>query len=363
MPLGVLCLATLSAQMVTVPAAAIDITIGNARLGASSTTTYSLGGATGTPFDVATVTLRGDDVVTFGNAGAIGNAPGNCDLTGAEVTISFPGLPGVDPQTQPLVLSPSCAGAPPSLPACGAGDRLFLAEIGTTNSFSLADLSGFVTDGFSTVIEISVAPVSTNCPAVATMGSATARVDNNAPLPVTITSFTVTRHGDGDHAVWTVAEEFDLVGYSVERSATGLDFDEVGFVPAKGLDGGAGTYATLVSNDDGDPSAITYYRLRAVDRDGGEKVSEIVAVGPLGQDGNVAGLTVYPNPVQQGGGFRIVAPANTEATVEVFDVQGRRVLLRKGLPETALGHELAAGSYTVRLTSVEVSGQCRIVVQ
>jgi len=116
-----------------------------------------------------------------------------------------------------------------------------------------------------------------------------------APLPVTLTSFTVRRAPATGAAVlnWTTATELNSASFIVERSTNpAAGFVAVGQVAAAGNSTTARTY----SLQDAEASALTvtaYYRLRQVDLDGSAHYSAVavLSAGPAS-----ASFTLYPNP-------------------------------------------------------------------
>ncbi len=365
--LSLLCLgasAELAAQTATVPAATIDVTISNPRLGETTTTTYALGTASGTPLDMATLALRSDDVVTFSNAGAIARGSGTCRVSNVDVSLSFPALGGlVPPQTEALVLWPDCADAPASLPPCGTGDELYLAPVVATNTVSLASYGGGLPDGFTTPFEFSIVASGPGCIAVPTTGTAVGSLDENVALPVTLTEFTATRQVGRDLLSWTVEGEASLDGYAVERSLDGLAFEQVEYVSALGTDGARRSYDTAIPFGSGAQGLTAYYRLRSVDNDGGFALSAVVAVVAAKGSLDYASLLAFPNPSAQGMGFGFNATLSEDSVVEIYDLQGRRLLVHNGETDRATGSGLPAGTYVARVTSTAGSAQCRIVVQ
>ncbi len=366
LPILALAVGQLTAQTATIPAATVDITISNPS-GGSVSTTYVLGGATGTPFSGAEIVVRSNDIITFGNVAAVANETA-CDVTGVDVTVTVPvlRLAGIGPQTQSLAFESACpftGSVPPNLPACNAGDELYVALPGSSSSINFSSSPFPIPDGLVTGINITVTPTSTTCAPTPATATATIRVDNNAPLPVTLTSFTATRQHNRDLVAWTVEDEVNLAGYAVEQSLDGKHFEEVRFVNALGTDGGARSYGERVASATEALDATTYYRLRTVDLDGSFELSRVVAVNAGAEVLAEAELMVAPNPSRQGSGFTTNLPADPGADIQVFDLQGRLVLRRAGLTGEAIGQHLPAGSYVARVTSATVSGQCRIVVQ
>jgi hypothetical protein len=107
-----------------------------------------------------------------------------------------------------------------------------------------------------------------------------------APLPVKFSSFTGRRLNGGVNLTWNVDAELNVNTYSVERSADGNRFTEIGSVIA----GGMGTY----SFQDQAPLATGYYRIKSVDVDGKYGYSTVIRIG--GGQSNVVIKAFFNNP-------------------------------------------------------------------
>jgi hypothetical protein len=110
-------------------------------------------------------------------------------------------------------------------------------------------------------------------------------------LPVTLISFTGSIVGNTSKLTWRTGTEINNSGFEVWRSADGInDWINVGFVRAANLPNGSTYYFT----DRVPMKGINQYRLKQVDMNGTNRLSNIVAL-------NFAGstmITVYPNPVK-----------------------------------------------------------------
>jgi hypothetical protein len=116
-----------------------------------------------------------------------------------------------------------------------------------------------------------------------------------AALPVTIVSVGANRIVEGVKVDWTVAAEFDLVRYDVQRSLDGTHFTTIGTVAATGASTSIQKLYQFVDRQA--PDQTLFYRIKPVDQDGSFRYSTIVKVsaGPARM-----GWTVAPNPVTEG---------------------------------------------------------------
>jgi hypothetical protein len=170
-----------------------------------------------------------------------------------------------------------------------------------------------------------------------------------SPLPVNLIHF------DGDQSYstvslnWMTASELNNAYFSVQRSADGKDFTEIGKVHGKGTTSAVNKYKYI----DRTPNpGISYYRLIQYDYDNTATPSKIIAV-KFREAFNVA---IGTNPVETEVQLQINTVKNTELTVFVYNPQGEEVLQQK-LPsvsssekQTVPVHKLPAGSYIMKVT-------------
>jgi len=134
--------------------------------------------------------------------------------------------------------------------------------------------------------------------------------------PITLTSFNASLVNGNTDLNWTVAEEINASGYSVERSSDATTFGEIGFVNAAN----AGTYSYV---DASPVSGANYYRLKLVDKDGTYKYSNVVVINTGKASTSVLG--VYPNPVVST--FTLTHPsAGKNATIKIISIDGKNIL-------------------------------------
>ncbi|WP_426493505.1 T9SS type A sorting domain-containing protein [Hymenobacter sp. 102] len=163
------------------------------------------------------------------------------------------------------------------------------------------------------------------------------------PLPVTLVSFGARRKGSAVECSWQTAQEFNNDHFVVERSADGQYFEPLGNVAGQGTSATAHTYAF---QDTRPLTAIGYYRLRQVDTDGTETLSQLAVVAP---DTQVGLAWVSPNPGT--GRFRLMLPSTAGYTrAEVLNVLGQRVQVVGADGQITLENQ-PAGVYLVHLRS------------
>ncbi len=102
-----------------------------------------------------------------------------------------------------------------------------------------------------------------------------ASMDAMNPLPVEWLGFDAVAGAAHVDLFWATASERDNAGFHVERSADGTLFAPIAFVA------GAGNNTGLRQYNSADPAPLpgwSYYRLRQVDHDGAEDISQVVPV-------------------------------------------------------------------------------------
>ena len=166
-----------------------------------------------------------------------------------------------------------------------------------------------------------------------------------APVPVELVRFAAAplRRG-GVGLSWATASERDNAGWSVERSADGVAWAEVGFVAGAGDADRAREYEY---HDDAPLAGPAYYRLRQQDYDGAVAYSEIVAVTAAAAPQDR--LVLMPSLAEAGTEVRIggVPPEAPAPPWTVYDALGAQVARGRGtsLPTASL----APGTYYVRV--------------
>ncbi|MFK7971458.1 MAG: T9SS type A sorting domain-containing protein [Bacteroidia bacterium] len=156
------------------------------------------------------------------------------------------------------------------------------------------------------------------------------------PLPVTLTDFSGERFEDFVLLNWETESEISFAGFSIERSVNGMDFEEVGYVGAKGE---AANYEFL----DTDPRWGTqFYRLKMIDLDGKFSLSNVIEIH-IPYPEYVSLDKMYPNPSKDVFNFRIYSPkASSNVRLTMIDMHGKVVQRQEKLIEGQGVHRLEA---------------------
>jgi hypothetical protein len=163
----------------------------------------------------------------------------------------------------------------------------------------------------------------------------------DAPLPVTLVSFTAERLGADGLLKWTTASELNNAYYQIESSADGVGFQPLGRVAGAGTSTQAHRYQFTDANLARYASGQVYYRLRQVDADGTGTYSPVRAVAVPMAAGWLA--QVFPNPSGSAApiSLRLQTERGGEVQLTLSDALGRRVA-RQAAP-------LGAGTTTLPL--------------
>ncbi len=180
------------------------------------------------------------------------------------------------------------------------------------------------------------------------------------PIPVRLSSFTVTRAPEGAVLRWSVAEATDHAGFDVYR--------QVGAGERVKLNDGLVSGSTHYEFVDAEaPATAADYWLAERARSGGTTWLGPVTLAAAEARFAFAMAPASPNPFREATRIAYTLPRATQVRVDVFDVQGRRVATLVDGTEPAGAHETnwdgrlatggraAAGFYLIRLRAGEQS--------
>ena len=165
---------------------------------------------------------------------------------------------------------------------------------------------------------------------------------NSAILPVDFLNFEVNAGPNRNLLTWTTATELNNDHFTIERSANGVDFQEIGKVSGAGTTEEEQHYRFV----DVQPlSGKSYYRLRQVDYDGTTDYSETLAVTR-----RTEGVSIFPNPVKDVLNYRLTDNLGGGSLL-VRDARGAQVLVQS--LDGAYG-QLATTDWTPGLYLIEI---------
>jgi hypothetical protein len=166
----------------------------------------------------------------------------------------------------------------------------------------------------------------------------------NGTLPVTLLYFNVSPTRDNKVNInWATATEENANYFSVERSANGIDFTEIGRLNAAGDSQAKKEYALV---DDQPLIGRTYYRLKEVDFDGRVEHFNMRFIDVHG----VKAISVFPNPILPDEKITLSLNFSNDekAFVRILDVAGHEIKrFSFSGTESQLPFKPAKGSYIV----------------
>ncbi len=163
-------------------------------------------------------------------------------------------------------------------------------------------------------------------------------------VPVSLQDFNVIKQGTKAVVSWNTSNEINNRGFEIFRSADGRLWQSIGFVNSTSINGNGASYSFT---DNSPLPAKNYYRIRQVDNNNTEKVSEIKYV-----DFSKKGFaSIYPNPAYA------VLNINTDykfnnTPVKIYNVQGQAVKQGNITGTGTISYSidgLPAGSYVMEL--------------
>ena len=178
------------------------------------------------------------------------------------------------------------------------------------------------------------------------LGAGATGVMNNpcTVLPIELVSFKVQRSTNVISLLWQTAQEYNFMGFDVQRKIGSAAYTSIAFVAGKGTEGTGAAYSF---NDAAISSGVNiFYRLRLIDKDGTFSYSDIKVVRNNAENPEVF---VYPNP--SSGFFAIAVPADAGMyDIVLTDIMGRTIKSMRGLySQTLQMANLNSGIYVMKL--------------
>jgi hypothetical protein len=181
----------------------------------------------------------------------------------------------------------------------------------TTNQWGDYAPTGTVVTGSNTVTVASLTP--------ANFFKWWTLVDLSQPLPIDLLSFSAKPVGQTVQLDWSTAIESNNEYFTIQRSADGINFSDVGKVKGSGSSNLARGY------NYSDLDALvgrSYYRLKQTDTDGNSKISELRKVEI--ESSTEEKFSVYPNPTKNKFDF-ISRGGHTLQSVSVINAIGNTI--------------------------------------
>ena len=166
-------------------------------------------------------------------------------------------------------------------------------------------------------------------------------------LPVKLVYFKGNKEGNSNILNWQTASEINSLGFEIQRSIDGKEFNKIGFENARGN----GTTIANYSYVDNAPNVgANYYRLRQIDKDGKATFSEIIVI----KNGNVKQfelVNTFPNPTKENVNITFNSLTENKVNIIVTNLLGKVVLTQslvtqKGMNKVVVNTTtLPAGNY------------------
>lgn len=179
-------------------------------------------------------------------------------------------------------------------------------------------------------------------------------VSSSTLLPVELLNFSGTAELQVNQLNWITATEKNVDRFIIERHMPDKeDFEKIGEVYSQGETISGHQYIWI----DRHPLLENNYRLRILDLDGSEELSEIISIKRKDENS----IQIYPTCTENL--INILLPRQMQATMSLYSISGQLIFERKlsgGLSSSNL-KDLEAGWYLVRIENAESSKISRIL--
>ncbi|MCF2489719.1 T9SS type A sorting domain-containing protein [Dyadobacter sp. CY347] len=181
-----------------------------------------------------------------------------------------------------------------------------------------------------------------------------AETDPDNPLPVHLVKFEAKSEGQNALLSWITSSEINSEKFVVERSASGKEWIEIGYVKAQKISTQQEAY---VFQDSNVGLKAIYYRLKMVDSDGTFAYSKIESVR-FGE----TQAAIFPNPIGNDGLLHLADGADA-VNIAIFDISGLKVFEKNGAATQINVEKLPPGNYIVRIRLKNGTETSRLVVK
>lgn len=194
------------------------------------------------------------------------------------------------------------------------------------------------------------------CPMITAAGVGTATTIPPNPscsdLPVELSNFQAVSEANHVLIKWETLSELNNLGFELERSTNGKDFEKIAWIEGNGTTVEAQSYhfKDLKVQRNG----LYYYRLKQLDTDGQFEYSEVITVELEDKD-VVRVKEIYPNPTSTTAVLEIESPKAADANIHVYTATGQ--LLKSIVSDVQVGanilsidvQDLPQGSYFLKI--------------
>ena len=178
-------------------------------------------------------------------------------------------------------------------------------------------------------------------------------------VPVELTSFIANAVEGSVVLNWTTATETNNQGFEIQRSAEGLNFNNISFIPGFGTTTEPKSYSYT---DQSVTSGKYYYRLKQIDFDGSFSYSGVIEV-EVSLPTEFSLEQNYPNPFNPATTIEFSLPTDAQITINIYNLVGEKVAEAASGNYAAGTHKvdinastLTSGIYFYRLDATGVDG-------
>lgn len=151
------------------------------------------------------------------------------------------------------------------------------------------------------------------------IGSIDYSFDCNIILPIVLSSFSAVKENNYVVLNWTTSSEYNIKHFVLEKSYDGIHFNPIATIASAGNSSSTKQYNYL---DKGAQAEINYYRLRSVDINGSEKLSEVVLIKFTGTKPR---LIVLDNPFKNNLSIQFTVPPDKNGVLKLTDRGGKLI--------------------------------------
>lgn len=189
--------------------------------------------------------------------------------------------------------------------------------------------------------------------------------NNSTTLPFDLITFTGRAYNDDALLKWVVSNEQNVLSYTVERSADGVNYTEAGTVNATG-NINQQTYHFTDYNA-AQTGTIVYYRVRSNEITGTGRYTNTISVNFIVTA--IVSVNLQPNPVISKANLLIDAVADEMVQLKIVDNTGRviklmNVILVKGKNTIVLDvNTFKTGMYYIHINGKSINEQTKLIKQ
>lgn len=185
-------------------------------------------------------------------------------------------------------------------------------------------------------------------------------------LPVELSSFTSSVNGRSATLNWLTSSENNNSGFVIERSASGNQWENVGFVSGSGTTSSPHNYSFT---DNSLNTGRYSYRLKQTDFNGNFEYHDLSGEVVIGIPSDFSLSQNYPNPFNPSTVINFDIPNDGSVSLTLYDMQGKLIkVLSDGFRPagyysvTLNASDLPSGTYFYRLASGDLSSAKRLML-